>query len=289
MADLGRRKDEFPHAAAMIKAASGSWSEEIAAGRVVEAFGDVGWRTVDEAAEDIHALFGSFADRTPASYEEVVQLLRERLGALPHEEKFESFDDVAEQFYDQPIYPLLEHAMYLYPLGLERLRRVLSLVDEGPEGRVADLGVGPAVIGGALLRRLPGWALSGFDVSDPCVEYARAVLARRGLDDRGTVTKADARELPVPDASFDLVVATEIIEHVPDPARLLAEIARVLRPGGALIASAPIELPWGPHLSVFRSEAEVRALYTPLFDVEDLQVAPLEGHAQLTFCRCRLR
>jgi len=49
----------------------------------------------------------------------------------------------------------------------------------------------------------------------------------------------DGKTLPFPDASFDGVISTEVLEHVPDQSLLLLEIARVLRPGGSLILSVP--------------------------------------------------
>ncbi|HUT60390.1 MAG TPA: methyltransferase domain-containing protein [Phycisphaerae bacterium] len=50
----------------------------------------------------------------------------------------------------------------------------------------------------------------------------------------------DAAALPVPDASFDVILCTEVLEHVPEPLRVIAEIARVLRPGGRAFLSAPL-------------------------------------------------
>lgn len=54
---------------------------------------------------------------------------------------------------------------------------------------------------------------------------------------------ADARQLPLAGACIDLVFCSQVLEHVTDPAALLAECARVLRPGGALVLSAPF---WWP-------------------------------------------
>jgi SAM-dependent methyltransferase len=50
---------------------------------------------------------------------------------------------------------------------------------------------------------------------------------------------ADVSCLPFPDASFDTVLTTQVIEHVPEPSRMMAEISRILAPGGHLILTAP--------------------------------------------------
>ncbi len=54
---------------------------------------------------------------------------------------------------------------------------------------------------------------------------------------------SDASALPLADGSVDLVLALELIEHVPEPATVLREIARVLRPGGTVILSVPSTVP----------------------------------------------
>jgi len=56
---------------------------------------------------------------------------------------------------------------------------------------------------------------------------------------------ASGLALPFPVESFDAVVCAEVLEHVPDPARLLAEVHRVLRPGGHLVLTTPQT--WGLH------------------------------------------
>jgi len=50
----------------------------------------------------------------------------------------------------------------------------------------------------------------------------------------------DATDIPVPDASFDVILCTEVLEHVPEPIRVLKEIARILKQGGRLIMTAPL-------------------------------------------------
>lgn len=51
---------------------------------------------------------------------------------------------------------------------------------------------------------------------------------------------SDINAIPTPDASFDVIVCTEVLEHVPDPAQSVAEMSRILRPGGTLLLSAPL-------------------------------------------------
>ena len=72
------------------------------------------------------------------------------------------------------------------------------------------------------------------------VEGARDFGMRKRVD----ITYYDGSALPFGDASFDHVLCTEVLEHVPDPALFLADISRILRPGGSLI----LTVPWSARL-----------------------------------------
>lgn len=52
--------------------------------------------------------------------------------------------------------------------------------------------------------------------------------------------ECDILDIPAPDESFDVILCTEVLEHVPEPIRALHELARLLRPGGAMLLTAPL-------------------------------------------------
>ncbi|HZB22982.1 MAG TPA: class I SAM-dependent methyltransferase [Gaiellaceae bacterium] len=75
----------------------------------------------------------------------------------------------------------------------------------------------------------------GVDVSDEAIAYAREHYTARNVE----FLVADVLELPFDPRSFDTVCSFEIVEHVPDAERFVAELARVLKPGGRLVLSTP--------------------------------------------------
>src|SRR4051794_29256566 len=96
---------------------------------------------------------------------------------------------------------------------------------------VLDAGCGSGPLTEALRAR--GAVVSGFDLSPAMVE-----LARQRLGGDADVSVADLGEpLPYPDDRFDLVVASLSLHYVEDWASTLAELRRVLRPGGRLVVS----------------------------------------------------
>lgn len=120
-------------------------------------------------------------------------------------------------------------------------------------GNTLEVGVGTG-------RNLPHYAtdvdLTGIDLSPSMLDRARAraLSSGRAIDLR----VADAQQLPFPDASFDTVIATLTLCSIPDDVTAVAEMARVLRPGGRLILLDHVA---SPHLLV----RVVQRLLDPLF------------------------
>ena len=81
--------------------------------------------------------------------------------------------------------------------------------------------------------------LCGVDRDPAWVENASARIAARGLAERIDFKAASAESLPFPDDSFDLVTCQTLLIHVSDPAAVIAEMCRVARPGGLVLACEP--------------------------------------------------
>ena len=121
-------------------------------------------------------------------------------------------------------------AIYQTPDVVEQRRAVLRALAPGPGERVLDIGAGPGLLLAELAAAVgSSGRAEGIDTSASMVEMARARTAAMAWVG---VRHADAVALPFPDGSFDAAAATQVYLHVPDLARGLAELNRVLRPGG---------------------------------------------------------
>jgi demethylmenaquinone methyltransferase/2-methoxy-6-polyprenyl-1,4-benzoquinol methylase len=112
-------------------------------------------------------------------------------------------------------------------------RRLVDAVRRGKPGSVLDLATGSGDTAFALGRALPGSVrIVGMDFCEPMLAEARRKAAARGSGAR--FLAGDALALPLPDASFDAVTISFGLRNLADRARGLAEMRRVLRPGGRL-------------------------------------------------------
>jgi SAM-dependent methyltransferase len=158
-----------------------------------------------------------------------------------------------------------------------RLARIVSLVQHNlRDGAVLDIGCWT----GALAHALDGvvqCSYTGVDI-EPAAQAVQA--ARAAMPDQRFLVVPSVESLPFDSESFDIVVLTEVIEHVPAGREgpLLAELARVLRPGGSIILSTPyhnILTPLDPawffghrHYSIDQVASLARACGLTMTDVE---------------------
>lgn len=101
-------------------------------------------------------------------------------------------------------------------------------------GRVLEVGVGTGL---ALPLYAPEVEVTGIDFSEDMLAKAREKVAERGLTQVAALRQMDARHLDFPDASFDGVAAMHILSVVPEPERVMSQIARVLKPGGVVVVT----------------------------------------------------
>jgi 2-polyprenyl-3-methyl-5-hydroxy-6-metoxy-1,4-benzoquinol methylase len=123
-----------------------------------------------------------------------------------------------------------DYASYRMDLRESRIRKLLRLLENEPAGELLDVGCAGGELAALLAAR--GWRVQGAEGEPALLAAARA----RGVEARAVDLDAP---LPWPDGAFDAVVAAEVIEHVVDTDHLLGEMARVLRPYGALVITTP--------------------------------------------------
>lgn len=178
------------------------------------------------------------------------------------------FDDAAEGYYHRNYEaPRTRHARAL------ALRRSVCLDLVPPVGdRVLDLGCGPGAMSVPLA--VAGRSVVAFDLAPRMVEEARRLIERLAPGARAEFCVGDAQALPFDAARFDVVVTTGVLEYIPDVERALSEVARVLRPGGVLVAS--VSLPRTLERTVVGAIGRLRGRETPFhraFTADQLDAA----------------
>jgi demethylmenaquinone methyltransferase/2-methoxy-6-polyprenyl-1,4-benzoquinol methylase len=122
-------------------------------------------------------------------------------------------------------------------LGQDPLWRRFLVSRLPPGGHVLDVATGTGLVADELLER--GFRVTGLDQSPEML-----AIARRRFGDRVELVEASAESLPFADESFDHLTVTYLLRYVDEPDRTLAELARVVRPGG-LVASLEFGMPTG--------------------------------------------
>jgi SAM-dependent methyltransferase len=121
----------------------------------------------------------------------------------------------------------------LHPGGDALTLRLARLAGIGAGQRVLDVACGSGASALLLAREL-GCEVVGVDLGARAIERARDDARRAGLDDRTSFVRGDAEALPLPDAGFDVALSECSLCTFPDKRRAIAELARVVRPGGSI-------------------------------------------------------
>jgi SAM-dependent methyltransferase len=233
------------------------------------------WRKADSVIADVFAV-------SRLSPLELVRELRRYIRlSLEHKEHL-SFEEAREEIYDQKFYPLVTHFTFaLQPSATARLRFIREAISSINQERAsfADLGCGSGVILCDVLRNKPRWVGQGLDISHAAVDYAERLSIYKQVNARAEFRVGDIAQLPYGDETLDLVISSEVIEHAPDPQRVMREITRVLRPQGRLILTIPMESHAVAHLHSPGRPDDLRALC----EQAGLNVRRLETHWHFGF------
>lgn len=143
-----------------------------------------------------------------------------------------------------PRYDLLNR---LLSAGVDRRwrRAAVELLAPGPGERILDLATGTADVAAALLRAQEDLRVVGVDLTPGMLRLGAGKLARLGLSSRGALVAGDACSLPLAGGSFDGAVVAFGVRNVASPETALAELWRVVRPGGRLVV-LEFSTPAGP-------------------------------------------
>jgi ubiquinone/menaquinone biosynthesis C-methylase UbiE len=114
----------------------------------------------------------------------------------------------------------------------QRLAALIRLADVQPRDRLLEVGCGA----GHVLQQFPQTRRTGIDLSANMLRRARA-----RLNHTVSLLRGSADRLPCASGAFDVVLCTEVLEHVPDPSAVIGELMRVAAPGARVVVSIPNE------------------------------------------------
>jgi SAM-dependent methyltransferase/acyl carrier protein len=123
--------------------------------------------------------------------------------------------------------------------------------------KVLECGCGPGHVLEKLLATFPGCDVTGVEIDPFLVLKSRAAVSALGKG-RGHVYERSITDLGFPDSSFDFVISRLVLEHLPEPARAVKEVHRVLKTGGKAVF---IDNDFDMHLRAYPDIPELRELY----------------------------
>jgi 2-polyprenyl-3-methyl-5-hydroxy-6-metoxy-1,4-benzoquinol methylase len=178
----------------------------------------------------------------------------QRASAATVDGTFVEWNETMAERYDIERYYERSHSIVRW-LERQRLDAIVDLAGPIVGRRVLEVGCGA----GHVLERFKGALRTGIDLSNGMLSRIR-----RRLGVSVDLARGSGDGLPFAPGSFDVVVCTEVLEHVPDPAAVVAELVRVAGPDGRVVVSIPNEVNIDRAKRVLRSLPIVRSLLRTL-------------------------
>jgi len=214
------------------------------------------WHHADTIVADLLAVSGMSPQDLAKSLRQYVRLKREEDHKL-------SFERARECIYDQAFYPLVTHFTFAFqPSAVARMRFVRRTVESfsASSAIVADLGCGSGAMLCEVLKVRPNWTGYGLDISEAAINYARRLATHKEVAARAQFQTGCLMNLPFASGSLDVIIASEVIEHLPRPKRVFEELSRVLAPGGQLLVTVPAESHTPAHMHAVSSAEDLCGL-----------------------------
>ncbi|MGH9968328.1 MAG: class I SAM-dependent methyltransferase [Pyrinomonadaceae bacterium] len=211
------------------------------------------WQQADAIVGDLLATSG-------LSPHEIAKSLRHYVNLKRTEDHNLSLEQARETIYDQSFYPLVTHfTLAFQPSAVARMRFVRRVVASlpSPQAIVADLGCGSGAILCEVLKDRPAWTGYGLDISAAAIDYSRRLAAHKGVADRVQFQTGCLMNLPFASHSLDVLIASEVVEHLPEPERVFKELSRVLAADGLLLITMPVESHSPAHKHTLNSAVEL--------------------------------
>ncbi len=164
--------------------------------------------------------------------------------------KVDKQKELQKKYYDQIEFEEYEKSRKVKRNQMRKLDAQLEISKLSPESSILDVGCGTGIQLRWLLEK--GYRPSGIDLSSGLIEKLRERLNKEGIGDKIELKQSDAEDIQYPDNTFDQVMGTAILHHVPNPGKVVKEMARVVKPGGWVTVAEPnIINPW-ILINVFR-------------------------------------
>jgi len=245
-----------------------------------EQFWDMGEKTII----DIMKILNISIDKIiPMVFETIT-----KLSAV--DDKKRNFTEIVKNHYENPLFVINAHLRFVYKNHVIRKKKIiLNFIDSLllKEAKICDLGFGAGVLLSSILERKKDWFGYGIDISRSCYNYALKRLELLNLSNRADLSMGDIRKMKFKDNFFDVILASEILEHIPNVEEGLKEIVRVLKPGKYAILCVPVQMPAIDHLYIFKDDKEIKELYKKMrLEIDKFEIIELNPSTHYTCSLC---